>query len=292
MNRYDRILDHDFIRPETVYGAIFYGILFLAGAFLVARLVSAAFYRAIKRDTHSLMDRTVVIFLGRLSQLFVYAFAFLIYAHLIPALQHIGTAWLASVGVVSVVIGLAAQQALGNLIAGISLLFYRPFKLGDRVQVAAPTGTETGVVEILDLGYTVLRTGDNRRIVVPNSVMANQVTINHSMTDARVICTVPLGIGYGADIDRVRAVLIEVMKANPRVREVVGCRVAGLGAFSVDLSLLFWCDDAGVAAELKSELLEAIKKRFDAEGIEIPYPTSNVILRNAAPGPPAGGTRA
>jgi small-conductance mechanosensitive channel len=280
MNKYDSILDHDFVRPETVYGAIFYGIVFLAFAFAAARLVRAGFYRAIRRDTHSLMDKTVVIFLGRLSQVGVYAFAFLLYAHLIPALNHIGTAWLASVGVVSVVIGLAAQQALGNLIAGISLLFYRPFKLGDLVQVTAPTGPETGVVEVLDLGYTILRTGDNRRIVVPNSIMANQVTINHSMTDPRVVCTVPVSIGYGADIDKARAVLIELAAANPRSREVVGCRVAGLGASSVDLNLLVWCDGADAVAELKSDLLEAAKKRFEAEGIEMPPLFPNVILKN------------
>jgi small-conductance mechanosensitive channel len=282
MNYYERLLDHDFVRPETVYGAVFYGVLFAAAAYVAARLVRAAFFRAIRRDTHSLMDRTVVIFLGRLSQLGVYAFAFLLYAHLIPALNHIGTAWLASVGVVSVVIGLAAQQALGNLIAGISLLFYRPFKIGDRIQVTAPTGPEIGVVEVLDLGYTILRTGDNRRVVVPNSIMANQVTINHSMTDPRVILTVPVSIGYGAEVEKARAVLVEIAKANPRSREVVGCRVAGLGSSGVDINLLVWCDDAGVAAELKSELLEAVKKRFAAEGIELPYPYTNVILRNQA----------
>lgn len=286
MNSFAHYLDHDFVRPETIYGAIFYGIIFAAGAFVAAKLVRAAFYRAIQRDTHSLMDHTVVLFLGKLAQLAVYAFAFLLYAHLIPALQHIGTAWLASVGLVSVVIGLAAQQALGNLMAGISLLFYRPFKLGDRVQVAAPTGPETGTVESLDLGYTVLLTGDNRRVVVPNSVMANQVTINHSMTDERVICTVPVSIGYNCDVEKVRGVLLELAKANPKAGKVAGCRVAGLGSSSVDLSLLVWCADSGTAAELKSELLEAIKKRFDTEGIEIPYAYTNIIIKNF----PAGET--
>jgi small conductance mechanosensitive channel len=97
---------------------------------------------------------------------------------LVPALAGLGTAWLASVGIISVIIGLAAQNTLGNLIAGISLLLYRPFNVGDRLQVTAPTGLETGLVESLNLGYTLLKTDDNRRVVVPNSLMASQTNIN------------------------------------------------------------------------------------------------------------------
>ena len=84
------------------------------------------------------------------------------------------------------VLGLAAQNTLGNLIAGISLLLYRPFNLGDRLQVMAPTGLETGIVESLTLGYTLLKTDDNRRVVVPNSLMASQTAINLTANDPRI----------------------------------------------------------------------------------------------------------
>jgi small-conductance mechanosensitive channel len=97
---------------------------------------------------------------------------------LIPALAGLGTAWLASAGILSVIIGLAAQNTLGNLIAGISLLLYRPFNVGDYLQVTAPTGLEAGLVESINLGYTLLKTNDNRFVVVPNSIMASQTHIN------------------------------------------------------------------------------------------------------------------
>ena len=156
--------------------------------------------------------------------------------HTIPALQALGTAWLASVGVVSVVLGLAAQNTLGNLIAGISLLLYRPFNLGDHVQVTAPTGLETGVVESLNLGYTILRTPDNRRVVIPNSAMASQTSVNLSLTDSRAMCAVPIRISYTANVDHARKVLGELARQNPRCLEYIGCPVIALGNRSVTLS--------------------------------------------------------
>ena len=166
----------------------------------------------------------------------VYVFAFLSYAHLIPALQSMGHAWLASVGVVSVVFGLAAQNTLGNLIAGISLLLYRPFSLGDHMQVTAPTGVETGVVESLNLGYTVLCTPDNRRIVIPNNAMASQTCVNLSIVDQRMLCVVPFNFGYDADIEKARAILLDLahqLSKDPTLPECPGVTAFGGGGVTL-----------------------------------------------------------
>jgi small conductance mechanosensitive channel len=174
----EKFLDENLLNPGTLPGAIFYGLVFLVLALLAVRLVRLMVAQTLRRDHKHLIDRTVATFLTQLVQIVIYLLAFTLYAHLIPALRSLGTALLTGVSVASVVIGLAAQNTLGNLIAGISLLLYRPFQVGDRVQINAPTGLETGTVENLTLGYTILRTFDNRQIVVPNSAMANQVTIN------------------------------------------------------------------------------------------------------------------
>ncbi len=178
----DRVVEQfksgDFASPRTPLGALLYAIVFACFAWLVGRALRLAIKRVLARDTHAYVDRTTVNFLAQLAQIAVWLFAFISYAHLVPVLASLGTAWLASVSVISVIVGLAAQNTLGNLIAGISLLLYRPFKVGDRLQVTAPTGLETGDVESLNLGYTVLKTSDQRRIVIPNSSMASQTTIN------------------------------------------------------------------------------------------------------------------
>ena len=101
----------------------------------------------------------------------------ILYANVIPELHAFGTALLAGASVASVLVGLAAQSTLGNMIAGLSLLMYRPFQIGDSVQLTVPAGVQTGKIEDLTLGYTVIKTQENNEIVVPTSVMASQAII-------------------------------------------------------------------------------------------------------------------
>ncbi len=275
----DRFLRGEFVNPATLLGALFYGLVFLALAGLAARALRLAVTNLLKRDERHILDRTVVSFLMQLVQIGIFLVALISYAHLIPALHHLGTALLAGAGIVSVVIGLAAQNTLGNVIAGISLLLYRPFEVGDQVQVSAPTGLEVGVVESLTLGYTVLKTYDNRRVVVPNSAMASQVTINLTTKDPRIMAVVPIGIGYNADINKARQILVELAKTHPRIEEVVDCPVTQLGNSNVVLSLRVWCEDSVTALQVQYDVYEQAKEHFDREGIEIPFPYTNVVLK-------------
>jgi small conductance mechanosensitive channel len=257
------------LSPGTLPGAVIYALIIILLAWLMGRALNLAIHRVLNRPKHFPADQTAIRFLAQLAQLGVYVFAILTYAHLIPALHGLGTAWLASVGVVSVVFGLAAQNTLGNLVAGISLLLYRPFNLGDRLQVMSPSGLETGIVENLDLGYTILRTSDNRRIVIPNSAMASQTSVNLSQTEARSLCVVPISLAYNADVDKSRKILIELTRQNPKAMECAGCPVTALESSHLVLSLKVWCANPQVAADLKCDLLEAAQKRFKAEGIEL-----------------------
>jgi small conductance mechanosensitive channel len=236
----DSFLPIQFIRPETLLGALFYALVFLLVAWLGARALRLSVAKLLKRDEHRGIDHTVAFFLTQLTQLAqigIYLLALIIYTHLIPALHNVGTVLLTSGGVASVVIGLAAQNTLGNVIAGISLLLYRPFQVGGRVQVSAPTGLEIGKVESLTLGYTILKTYGHRRVVVPNNTMASQVTVNLTTKDPRVMAVLPMGIGYSADIGKARQILVDLDKSHPKVQEVVDCPVTQLGNSSVVLSL-------------------------------------------------------
>ena len=123
-------------------------------------------------------DRTAIMFIAQVLQVGSFVVATILYFHLIPALKSLGTAVLTPTSDISIVVGLAAQNTLGNLIAGISLLLYHPIQLGDKIQVSAPTGVDTGIVRTLSLGYTMLESADNRKIYIPNSVISNSVIIN------------------------------------------------------------------------------------------------------------------
>jgi small-conductance mechanosensitive channel len=170
------VLYSDIANPNTPEGAVCYAIAALVLAILAARLVRAWSHRL---GTHPslFIDRTAASFLGQLMQVACFLIAATFYAHLVPSLHKLGNALLASASIVSLVLGLAAQSTLGNLISGVALLLYRPFGIGDVLVVNAPTGKETGTVEDFTLGYTKLLTEDERRIVVPNSVMVSSVII-------------------------------------------------------------------------------------------------------------------
>jgi len=269
--------------PSAFLGAIFYAAVFIAAAWASGWLLKSSVTRAMERDHRGLVDRTAAPFVVQLLRVLMYVIALLIYVHLVPELRGIGTALLAGAGVASIVLGLEAQNTLGNLIAGMPLLLYRPFQVGDGVQVTAPTGLETGVVEVITLGYTILRTGDNRRIVVPNSAMANQVTVNLTSVDPRIVVDVPIRVGYAADLEKARKILVQLAQQHPHVREVAGCPLTALGESSVTLTLQVRCADAGVAKQVEFDLLEQAKKRFQDEDVEIPFPYYNLVFKNMPP---------
>ncbi len=279
MNRLaDPLRNWAFADPGTPLGALVYAVVFAAAAWFIGRALRLAVHRVLARDK-GYVDRTTINFLAQLVRMGVYVFAFICYAQVVPALSGLGTAWLASVSVISVIVGLAAQNTLGNLIAGISLVLYRPFKVGDRLQVTAPTGLETGVIESLNLGYTVLKTDDNRRVVVPNSAMASQTTVNLTGDDPRMMCTVPTTISFGSDLDKARAIIIELARQHPLAKQVLGCPVTQVGPVGVVLTLSAWCQDAAAAGQLKCDLLEQIHRRFAQVGIELPFPQTVVTLK-------------
>ena len=154
-------------------GALLYGVIFLCIALILATIVRRIARRAEKRLT----DVTALRFAAALIQVLIYIVGFIIYAHLIPELRSLGTALLAGVSVISLVLGLAAQNTLGNLISGLSIVLYRAVSVGDKVQINTPKGSVTATIESLSLGYTLLRDSEGAEIIVPNSVMASNVVV-------------------------------------------------------------------------------------------------------------------
>ncbi len=259
----------ELLDPKTALGALFYGVMAVLLAWLLSRAVKLAIHRYLDQAERAGADATGVRFLGKLASLVIYLAAFACYAHVIPELQTLGKSLLAGVGVASVVVGLAAQSTLGNLIAGISLVLYRPFKLGDRVQITAPTGLETGMVVNIDLGYTILRTTDERLLVIPNSIMASQTTLNLTSLPPRTPCNVSLYIATGSDVAKAKQILVETAAANPKIAEVDGCFATRVTSRGVILTLAAACANPDDAAGIKSDLLEGAKKQFDAAGIRL-----------------------
>lgn len=184
------------------------------------------------------------------------------------------TSFVAVVGAAGLAIGLALQGSLANFAGGVLILLFKPFKVGDAIDAQGYLGS---VAEIQIL-YTILNTFDNQRIIIPNGSLANASITNLSAYTTRR-CDMTIGIGYGDDIDHAKAIIKRLIDEDPRTFKdpepmiVVGA----LGESSVDLTVRVWTS----AADLWPyhwDMLEKVKKAFDAEGVSIPFPQRDVHL--------------
>ncbi len=251
------------LSPDTIIGALTYLVLFILSASLLARGISIAIQEAMSRHEH--LDRTTINFVRQLFVMLIWVIALILYAHLIPIFRAMGTALLAGASVASVVIGMAAQSTLGNLVAGLAITIYRPFRLGDTLLVSAPNGTEIGKVEAISLGYTTLRTGDKRLVVIPNSVVANQVTLNLMGNIALFPLKVQISIDRNSDINLActRAV---ALATNALGKEAVGsCVLTRVDGAMAQLELRFRGNENESSATTRSKLLTSLVTSFSAD---------------------------
>ena len=178
------------------------------------------------------------------------------------------TSIVAILGAASLAIGLALQGTLSDLAAGVMLVLFRPYKLGQFVDIGGTSGT----VKDLNLFTTELATADNVQIIVPNGKAWGAIITNYSAHDTRRV-DLTFGIDYGDDIDKAMAIILETARADARVHAEPEpwVRVTNLGDSSVDLTARLWCDAADYW-DLKFTLTKAMKEAFDKGGISIPYP--------------------
>ncbi|MGM0770285.1 MAG: mechanosensitive ion channel family protein [Halobacteriota archaeon] len=254
---------------------------------LVNRLLKAYFVLASKKMN---IDETTYGLVRRIIVAMVYFSGFFVIIFSIPSLRDLSIALFAGAGFAGIVIGMAAQNTLSNIIAGVALATFRPFRVGDLLTIHEEYGRVTDIT----LGYTKIRTWDNRRLNIPNHIISDEAIINWSIDDPTVNWTVGIGISYDSDIDIARRIMIEEGYKHPEVMnyvdllryqpyaqpgDEVSVLVTELADFSVNLKLYVWVRDRSVAYATGCQLKEAIKKRFDAEGVEIPFPYRTIVYK-------------
>ncbi len=230
-------------------------------------------------------EMTFRILTSRLLVVLIYIVGLILVISRIPTLNKLAVTLLAGAGIAGLAIGFAAQDSLSNVISGIFLAVFHPFRVGDFIDFNG----EYGQIEDLTLRHTTIKTWDGRRIFVPNSIMGNQPIVNWSITDPVITYPVIVGIAYDADIDRAREIMLDVAKRHPLVlkNHEIAVRVTELGDFAVNMRLAVDVPNRDVAWTTACDLREAIKKRFDKEGIEIPFPYRNLIIHREPAAPEA-----
>jgi len=263
------------LQPDTFVGAIGYLVLFCLLAAVLSRALRIAIATAVSHTPVEHVDRTATNFLRQLGVLLIWVFVLAAYAHLIPALRSLGTAMLAGASIASIVLGLAAQSTLGNLVAGISILIYRPFRLGDLLQISGPTGPEIGTVEALSLGYTVLGTQDGRRVIVPNSLAISQIAINLNAYARGGAPAVNFWVAR-ADLVRARAAALDL--AHSLGADGAGCFVTKSETGAVQLCLSLRTFPAGTERERAANLPAHLAEALTRAGIVAPAGKDGPVL--------------
>ena len=180
-------------------------------------------------------------------------------------------------GALGIGVGFGLQAIVNNFASGLILLFERPIKVGDTIQV----GTEWGEVKQLGLRATIIQTFDNAEIVVPNSDLITGQVTNWTLGDRRVRVKIPVGVAYGTDVSKVMEILISCGNANPMVlsNPKPAALFLAFGASSLDFELRVWIPEFLDKMQVLSDLNQDIDNEFALHNIEIPFPQSDLHLR-------------
>jgi small conductance mechanosensitive channel len=243
--------------------------IFLIGKFVIRLIVTAIS----KVMTKQAVDKTLETFicnLVRISLMVVVVIAS------IGALGVETTSFIAIFGAAGLAVGLALQGSLSNFASGVLIVLFRPYRVGDFIEAAGIAGS----VEQVQILTTILKTGDNKQIIVPNSQIMDSIITNYSANDTRRVDMV-IGVSYDDDLDKVRQTLQDLIAAEDRILDEPATTIAvsALADSSVNFVVRPWVNSSDYWGVM-FDLTEAIKKRFDKEGISFPYPQQDVHLYN------------
>ena len=245
-------------------------LIFVVGRW-AAKLATNSIDRIMKKAG---VDATLTHFLHNV------VYSALLIAVIIAAVDQLGiktTSFLAILGAAGLAVGLALQSSLSNFSSGIMLILFRPFKVGDFVEAGGTTGT----VEQINVFNTVMRTGDNREIIVPNAQVFGGTITNFSAKATRRIDLV-IGIGYDDNIGKAKQIIEDILVADERILKEPApvILVMDLGASSVDLAVRPWVRKEDYSAT-RGDLLERIKTGLEEGGCSLPYPQQDIHLYKA-----------
>lgn len=212
------------------------------------------------------MDETVQVMIRRLASATIYIIGLILVILQIPQLNNLATALLASAGIAGLAIGFAAKDSLSNFISGIFIAVFQPFRVGDYVDFKG----DYGQIEDLTLRHTIIRTWDNRRIIVPNNTMSTDSIINWSIKEPEITWTIDFKIKNISDIDKARSIIIQEASRHPKVMSNKDIRVLLMDTKKDEQSLRleFQLPGRDVAKGVGCDIREAVGKRFFLEGID------------------------
>jgi small conductance mechanosensitive channel len=267
--------------------------LIIIGAIALSRSVRWLINKSFNAASDKLnIDPTRYKFFKNAASLIIWLVAFGAIISLIPKLKTLAITLFAGAGILVAIIGFAAQQAFANIINGIFIVLFKPFRVGDMIKVGT---LDYGIVEDITLRHTIINSFENKRIIIPNSVIGSETIVNDSIEDTKVCRFIEVGISYDSDVDLATKIIQEEAKKHSSCLDVrnrkqkanndpsVNVRLISFGDYSVNLRAYVWTQDPLNAVQMHSDINKAIKKRFDKEGVEIPFPYHTLVYKKDLP---------
>ncbi len=273
-----------------VVGSIVFAILVLAVTLLLASIVGRVMRRLVDRHRQSNSSLATVLGFARyIAVAAVYFAGVMVVVYSIPLLSSAVRTLLTAGGVIAVVAGLAAQEALGSVVSGMMILAFKPFRMGDVVRYVDLD--ISGVVEEITLHHTAIRTWENKRVIIPNSKMNSSIIENADYADSKVCVFLQIGVSYESDIELAKKLLADEIMHHPDFLDVrtpeqktagipaVQVVVLELADSSITLRASIWARDNGTAAALRFAVQERIVSVYAQNGIDIAYPHLVVLQK-------------
>lgn len=272
---------------NSFWSILLYCISIFIIAWLISRFVRFLLVSYINRkrsnEQYSItrlkfIKNSVTFFIGLI------AFSFIIYT--VPQFKSRATLIFSGAGILAAIIGFAAQAAVSNLIAGAFIVIFRPFRVGDFIKL---DDSRVGIVNDITLRHTVINTFENKRLIIPNSVISTESIFNHSIDDQYVLSFNNFVIGLHADIDKAIAIIREEALKLPYIidnrtpeeimqnEEQIRIRVKDMNENGIYLRAFVWVSEPWDEFRVKSDLLQAVHKRFKEEGIDLPIPMRKMV---------------
>ncbi|WP_158978499.1 mechanosensitive ion channel family protein [Cellulophaga sp. L1A9] len=277
-------------RLEKDFWLIFYLGFVLVVTIIGVSVVQMLFALTISKRIEEKSDPTSYKFLRNLAVFAVYFLGVLFAVMAFPSLRGMAQTALGGAGVIAIIAGVASQEALANLVGGVFIITFKPFKIFDIVRISDDM---VGTVIDITLRHTIIRNFENKMIVVPNSIINKEKLINYDLGDRKCCQWIEIGISYDSDIDTAKEIMREQCTQHPSIIDnrkpldikngdpKVLVRVIGLNESEVTLRAWTWAKDYPSSFVMKCDLLESIKKEFDAKGIEIPFPHRTMVFKES-----------
>ncbi|KAA3651567.1 MAG: mechanosensitive ion channel family protein [Bacteroidetes bacterium] len=257
---------------------------------LVSKILKRLLKRYFEKDGNlGLNDQTNYLFMINGINFIIFLLATILIFYTVPSLRALGLTLFASAGIFAAILGLAAQEAFSNIIGGIFIVIFKPFRVNDMVKVGS---LNWGVVENITIRHTVLRSFENQRYIIPNSTMSSEIILNSSIEDPKTCIFLEMSIGYESDIDLAMKIMQEEAINHPDTidnrtkdeiesgAEQVHTRLISINDSSLTIRAYVWTRDPQISFVVKGALLKSIKRRFDQEGIELPYPHRTIEYKH------------